>query len=140
MATTYPEDALESLVDPALGIVFGFAWGDRADDFLEAHPDAELIRDDADVQEYLLPEPIDAFEEPVRLRLEFQLDLLITVRLDAEDGLTEDTLGEVLDAARDWFRMPIEFPDEGLAVAEEGATKLQVDLVDATVAFQDREL
>ena len=57
-----------------------------------------------------------------------------------EEGFDAESLSDLVIMSREWFRNPVEYPDEGVAVAEEGSTKMIVDLVDATVVFQDREL
>lgn len=139
MDRTAEGNATDRLVDPLVGIVLGHAWGDPAGPFLQDHPMAQLVRDDAELQEYLLPTPVEIAGSALPITLEFHLDSLVTIRLDLSQIVEDqEALERLLDEIERWFD-EVDTAEEGLWVAEEAGTRMQLDLVEHHLVFQDAE-
>lgn len=123
--------------------MLGQAWGAHAIEFLRDHPKASLVLDEADVQDYELPEPVSVGGQPLEASFQFQLDALVAVRLDlpraASGELDIDQVRAVIATLADAFSEPLEDDDEGLLVAEEASTRMSIDLLDGEILFEDLE-
>ncbi len=130
-------------VDPSVGIILGRAWGSKTDAFLLDHPEAPLLRDEGDIQEYQLPEPLEIGGLDVGAVFQFRLDELIAVQLHLPDGLDPHepehlaALERFVHATGAWFTEPFEAADEGLLVVEEADTRMSIDLLDRVVVLED---
>jgi hypothetical protein len=131
------EAPLEPLIDPATGIVFGYAWGSEAGEFLKDHPGAALTRDEGDVQEYVLASPIAFYGIPSHVTFQFSLDDLVAIRLDLAIPLDEDLTTHLLLALDRLFDEELDDSDDGLVSCEEGATRMAFDLYDGRITFAD---
>ncbi len=131
---------LSGLVDPTLGIVFGCAWGMDTRSFVQEHPRAELLREDGDVQEWRCPGDLRLGPVPVELVFVFSLDALTAVRAHfVPHALSEGDLGTFLGGVFAWFDTEPSQPDPSLLVFEQDDTRVQLDLMDGVLLFEDMD-
>ncbi len=132
---------LERIIDPTLGLVFGYGWSSGVSDFIQDHPKAFLSRDDNDIQEWTLPGAITFCGIPVGIHFQFSLDALITIevqfQLEQFDAAHVEGLVQALGSL---FNEDFESPDEGILMIEEDTTRLTFDLIDKRLLFEDMEL
>lgn len=129
---------LDQLVDPQIGIIFGYGWATDIDDFLGDQPRAVVTRDEGDVQVWTLPGDITLCDLPVAVTFVFRLDALIGIDMlfDVEQFDAADVEG-VIDLIRQWFSEELTSPDDGVLEVEEVTTKLVLDLMDKQLSLQD---
>lgn len=132
---------LSNLVDPEVGIVFGYGWATDARTFLKDHPTALLVRDEGDIQEWALGGDVTFCGLPVSMQFTFGLDELITVALDFEvEAFDAAHIEALVQAVSRWFSEDLESPEEGVLQAEEEGTRMIFDLLDKRLVLEDAEL
>ena len=130
----------ETLVDPGLGMVFGFAWASHVGNLLERHPNAALVADAGDIQDYALRETFGFCGHAARATFRYQLDALIAIEITWQ--LTDDMAGNqrIADATMRWFGAALEELDDGYYGLQSDTTRLTLDLVDQRLLLEDAEL
>lgn|GEM_PF-2232310 len=129
---------LEKIVDPQLGILFGYGWAADVADFIRDHPKAYLSRDEGDLQEWTFPGDVLFCGLPISLHFLFSLDSLITVEMQfAEADFDSADVELLVQTLSSWFTEEFESPDEGILMVEEETTRMTFDLLDKRLVFED---
>ena len=138
---TFEQSPFETLVDPAVGITFGYAWGASVGAFLEDHPLAELVTDEADIQEYALTTPFGFCGLEAYAFFQFQLDCLISISIrwgfEEQVPIDEDCAACIAQALMGWFSNEIEQLDDAFYQVEEGPTRASLDWMEQRMVLEE---
>lgn len=132
---------LHRLIDPQLGLIFGYGWATEAIEFVRDHPQAYLSRDEGDIQAWRLPGDILFCGIPSTIHFLFSIDILtrIEVHFETETWDAAD-VERLITEARSWFTEEFESPEEGVLSVEEVTTRMTLDLLERHLYFEDIEL
>ena len=138
---TFQNPPFEDITDPSVGIVCGHAWGESVEVLLLDHPEAQLVEDEADIQEYVVPKPFGFCGLETYIFFRYQLDVLIAISL--RWGLSEEPLIDeacarcVASYVQRTFSEELVESDEGFFQAEELSTRLMIDWMDNRLVFEE---
>jgi hypothetical protein len=138
---TFDHPPFETLVDPVHGIVLGYAWGESVEGFLNDHPYAELVTDDADIQEYVVPIPFGFCGLESYSFFKYQLDCLvaISIRWGLEGPVEIDAPCAQCIAmlANRWFTEEFREVDDGFFQLEQDTTRFSLDWMDQKLSLEE---
>ncbi len=138
---TFDNAPFETLVDPALGIVLGHAWGESVEILLENHPQTQLVEDDADLQEYVIPIPFHFCGLQTYVFFKYQVDALIAVTF--RWGLSEEAIVDapcarcMAEFVNRFFTEQLAESDEGYFYLEQETTRLSVDWMEQVMMLEE---
>jgi len=128
---TFDNAPFETLVDPVVGIALGHAWGESVESLLENHPQAQLVEDEADIQEYVIPFPFRFCSLETYAFFKYQVDCLIAVTF--RWGISEEAVVDapcarcIAEFVNRSFSEQLAESDDGYFVVEQDTTRLSVD-------------
>ena len=138
---TFDNAPFESLVDPTVGIALGHAWGESVEELLANHPHAQLVEDEADLQEYVIPYPFTFCSLETYAFFRYQVDALIAISL--RWGLTEQAVVDApcarcIAAFVDrYFTEELVESDEGFFHLEQQTMRLSVDWMEQRLILEE---
>ena len=138
---TFDNAPFETLVDPTLGIALGHAWGESVERLLENHPHAQLVEDEADLQEYVLPYSFTFCSLDTHVFFRYQVDALIAITL--RWGLAEEAVVDapcarcIAGFVHRYFTEELVESDEGFFSLEQESIRLSVDWMEQRFILEE---
>ena len=138
---TFDNAPFEPLVDPTVGIALGHSWGESVELLLENHPHAQLVEDEADIQEYVIPYAFGFCSLETHAFFRYQLDSLVAISL--RWGLTEQALVDapcarcIAGFVDRYFIEELVESDQGYFHLEQETTRLSVDWMEQQLMLEE---